>query len=158
MWHSRGDGSSRPQGAVQYFGNPALTVATLPVADAPWPLDTAGSGYRAKGYVLDEQDVPTFKYLLKGTLVSDAIKVIDKSEGIHRQITLSTAGSNRFVRLAQGKTILDLKDGLYLINDKAYYLKLDDPGTAKVMIREGVNGQKELVAPIQQTIGYTLLF
>jgi hypothetical protein len=35
---------------------------------------------------------------------------------------------------------------------------LDDPGTAKVMIREGVNGQKELVAPIQQTIGYTLLF
>jgi hypothetical protein len=158
MWHSRGDGSSRPQGAVQYFGNPALTVATLPVADAPWPLDTAGSGYRAKGYVLDDQDVPIFKYLLKGTMVSDAIQVIGKSEGVHRQITLATAGSNRFVRLAQGKTIQDMKNGLYLINDKAYYLKLDDPATTKVMIREGINGQKELVAPIQQTIGYTLLF
>jgi hypothetical protein len=158
MWHERGDGSSRPLGSVQYFGNPALTLAKLPVADAPWPLDTAGSGFRAKGYVLDDQDVPTFKYQQKGMMVSDAISVSSNSQGIHRQISLSAVVDNLYIRLAQGNNIESLSNGLYLINDRGYYLQLDKPEAGIVMIREGVNGQKELIVPLKQSIGYRILF
>ncbi|HZG26150.1 MAG TPA: DUF1080 domain-containing protein, partial [Chitinophagaceae bacterium] len=94
MWHSRGDGSSRPLGAVQRFGKPMLAVAKLGSADAVWPIDTAGTGFRPKGYVLDASDRPSFKYQVYNTSVTDVTRVTPDNHGLHRDITLESPSAN----------------------------------------------------------------
>ncbi len=157
MWHERGDGSSRPTGAVQYFGKPALCITKLTDANARWVTDSIAAAFRTKGYELDEKGRPTFKYLLYGTTVSDATTVTENGQGIHRQITLQDAVDNSYLRLAKANSVEDMGDGWYLINDKSYYLKLDDAATAKPLIRDQ-DGSKELVVPLHKSIGYSILF
>src|SRR5690349_1800128 len=53
MWHSRGDGSSKPIGTPVRFGMPAPFIYRLPSPDAAWATDTSGTGFRQKGYLLD---------------------------------------------------------------------------------------------------------
>ncbi|MDB5279878.1 MAG: hypothetical protein JWR61_4833 [Ferruginibacter sp.] len=157
MWHERGDGSSRPTGAIQYFGKPGLNIAKLTDANARWVTDTSNAGYRAKGYELDEKGRPAFKYLLYGTSVSDATTVTENGQGIHRQISLQDATDNIYMRLATANSIEDMGNGWYLINDQSYYLKLDDAAAAKPLIR-GQDGSKELIVPVHKSIGYSILF
>ena len=157
MWHSRGDGSSRPSGSLIKLGKPVLAIQTLDEPGAPWSQDTLGSGYRPKGYILDANDQPTFKYQLFNSKVTDASRVLDNNEGISREITIEGAGPNLYLRLAEAPKIEMVSDGLYLVNDKSYYLRLDDAGSAKPAIRDG-NGQKQLIVPIQNKLSYSILF
>jgi hypothetical protein len=83
--------------------------------------------------------------------------VMDNNEGLHREISVASPVANLFLRLAESDKIETLSDGLYLINDKAYYLRIDDAGGAKAVIRDA-NGRKELIIPIQNKISYSILF
>jgi hypothetical protein len=157
MWESRGDGSSRPMGAVQRFGKPALTVARLSSPQAAWVADTAGSGFRPKGYVLDAQDRPTFRYQIYGATVSDAVRVLDNGQGIRRDLTVENASGNLYARLAEGSTIDALANNMYLIDGKSYYLRLDNAGGAKPVVRDA-NGRKELIVPVRSKLSYSILF
>lgn len=157
MWHSRGDGSSRPVGAVQYFGKPVPTVAMLPTPQSQWAADTTGSAFRTKGYMLNANEEPTFRYLTFGASVSDAARVMENGQGISRTITVENAPQNFYVRLAAAKSIEQKSENLYLIDDQSYYLRLDDSGKMKPVIRD-VNGQKEIIIPIQNKITYSILF
>ena len=157
MWHSRGDGSSRPLGAVQHFGAPAFTLAKLPSPGAAWVADTAGSGYRPKGYVLDANDRPTFLYRIYGANVSDAIRVLDNGHGLRRELTVQNPTGELYARLAEGETIEETAKDMYLIDGKSYYLRLDDAGGAKPVIRD-TNGRKELVVPVRGKLSYSILF
>jgi hypothetical protein len=58
--------------------------------------------------------------------------------------------------LAEAEVIEMPEEGLYLINDKSYYLRIDDT-TAKPIIRNA-NGHKELIVPVQKKISYSILF
>jgi hypothetical protein len=156
MWHSRGDGSSRPVGMLQRFGKPMLTVERLSSAQAAWVEDTAGSGYRSKGYVLDAADRPAFRYVAYGTTVNDATTVLEKGQGLHREITVQNPGDNLFVRVAQAKSIETISDGLYALDDKSYYIRMDD-ASAKPLVRDAGAG-KEIIVPIQSKISYSILF
>ena len=158
MWHDRGDGSSKPTGAVQFFGKPIFAIEKLANADAAWAWDTTGTSYRPKGYVTDEMDQPTFKYAIYGTMVSDAIRVLDNGQGLHRELQVQTPSADLYVRLAEGSSIESAGDGLYLVNDKAYFLRLDDAATTKPIIRNAANGRKELVVPIQNKLSYSIIF
>ena len=157
MWHERGDGSSRAAGAVQYFGTPMLTVGKLTDVNAAWKSDTTGTGYRPNGYTLDEKDRPTFKYTIYGATVSDLIRVLENGQGIEREITIQNSTSNLYVRVVGAGSITEISKGLYLINDKSYYLKIDNPDGIKPIIREQ-NGQKELLIAIQNKLTYSILF
>ena len=157
MWHERGDGSSRAAGAAQYFGKPMLTVAKLIDVNATWASDTTGTGYRPNGYTLDEKDRPTFKYTIYGVAVSDKIRILENGQGIEREITLQNSTANLYVRVVGAGSITEISKGLYLVNDKSYYLKIDNPDGTKPMIREQ-NGQKELLVPIQNKFSYSILF
>ena len=156
MWHDRGDGSSRPMGAVQYFGNPMFTVSKPGDASAAWATDSAGTGFRPKGYVLDDQDQPTFRYTIYGASVEDEIRVLPDGHGLQRKLTIQNGTPGLYARIASGKTIEE-KAGLYLIDDKSYYLKLDNAGGGKPVIRDG-GGGKELLVPVQTSLTYTILF
>jgi hypothetical protein len=157
MWHERGDGSSRPAGSVLLLSSPVLNIAQLSSITAPWKMDTTGTLYRPKGYVLDLEDRPVFKYLLHGSVVSDSIRVLENNGGFSREISIQNPARDIYVRLAEGNTIEDAGNGLYLLNDKSYYLKVDDGGGAKPVIRDG-NGKKELIIPVQSKIKYSILF
>jgi len=156
MWHDRGDGSSRPSGSVQYLGKPVPAIEKLSDANAVWALDTAGTGYRPKGYVLNADDVPAFKYIVYGSPVTDASSVMDKGQGIHREITLANAVDGLFYHLASGN-IEALGNGLYAIDDKSYYIRIDDAAGAKAVVRDA-GGKQELIIPIQKKLTYSIIF
>lgn len=158
MWHERGDGSSRPAGAVQRFGKPIFALAKLGSAQAAWLADSAGTGYRPKGYILDENDQPTFRYQIYGATVSDAIRVIDNGQGLHRELTVqSPSGGELYARLAEGATIEETSSGMYVVDGKSYYLRLDDSKATKPIVRD-TNGRKELVVAVKGKVGYSILF
>jgi len=156
MWIERGDGSSRVRGKATYFGKPALTLAKLTSDQATWIADTAGTGYKPKGYKLDDAGLPTFMYQLNGVQVNDASKVMANGEGIQRRISATGATTGMYARLAAGKQIIKLSDVLYSVDDKAYQIRLDDAG-AKASIRINGDGQ-ELLIPIQNQLTYSIIF
>lgn len=47
--------------------------------------------------------------------------------------------------------------GLYLIGDKAYYLRLENSGGGKPIVRN-VDGMQELIVPVQKQLEYSILF
>jgi len=157
MWHSRGDGSSKPVGMVLKFGKPILAIEKLSSADAAWSADTAGTGYRTKGYILDDGDRPAFRYIIYNTMVNDVSRVLPNSQGIRRDISLQNPAGNLYLRLAEANNIETVSEGLYLLNDKSYYLRIDDAGNAKPVIRNA-NGRKEIIIPIQNKVSYSILF
>jgi hypothetical protein len=157
MWNNRGNGRSRPLGTVQHFGKPAFTIARLASPASAWVADTAGSSYRPKGYVLDEQDRPTFRYLIYGATVTDAVRVLDNGQGLRREINVQNGPADLYARLAAGATIEPLANGMYLVDGKSYYLQLEEAGGAKPVIRDA-NGGKELVVPVRGKLSYSVLF
>jgi len=158
MWHERGDGSSRPAGAVQRFGQPAFALAKLGSSQAAWIADSAGTSYRPKGYTLDANDQPTFQYRIYGATISDAIRVLDNGQGLHRELTVQNpTGGELYARLAEGASIEEKSKGMFLVDGKSYYLRLDDAKGVKPMVRDA-NGRKELVVPVRNKVGYSILF
>ncbi|WP_276500237.1 family 16 glycoside hydrolase [Terrimonas pollutisoli] len=157
MWHDRGDGSSRATGSKQLFGKPVLNIGKLASANSPWKTDTSGTGFRPKGYELDEKDRPVFQYFIYGNAVKDASQVLENRQGISREISVLNPSENLYVRLAASKNIEDLGNGLYLLDDKSYYLKIEDGSEAKPMVRDA-GEKKELVIPIKNKIKYIILF
>ena len=93
-----------------------------------------------------------------GATVSDAIRVIENGQGIHRELTVQNpTGGELYARLAEGATIEDKANGTYLIDGKSYYLRLDDAKGTKPVVRDA-NGRKELVVPVKGKVGYSILF
>ena len=90
-------------------------------------------------------------------MVSDVSRVMDDNHGIHREISVALPVENLYLRLAEGQITENPSSGVYLINDKSYYLLIDDAATSKPLIRN-MNGLKELVVPIQKKISYSILF
>lgn len=158
MWHDRGDGSSKPVGAVQYFGKPSPALAKLDQQSAPWPKDTANTAFRSKGYVLDENDAPTFRYISMGMAVEDKTRPIEKGQGFIREISVQNPQPSLYFKLASAKNIEKVNDWLYMIDDKSYYLQIDKSSGSAPLLRDGSDGQKELLLPVKNKITYTILF
>ncbi len=157
MWHDRGDGSSRPLGMVQRFGKPAQTLSRLANGQSAWISDTTGTGYRPKGYVLDAEGRPTFKYITYGIMVNDSVNLLEKGQGINRRISLSDTSVGLYFRLAEAANITKVSEGLYLIDDQSYFLRLDEADGAKALIRDQ-NGRKELIIAAVKNLSYSILF
>ena len=157
MWHDRGDGSSRPLGTVQRFGKPVQTLAKLSDEQSPWISDTTGTGYRPKGYVLDAEGRPTFKYFSYGIAVTDAVQLLEMGHGINRRINLSDVSVGLYIRLAEAANITEVSEGLFLLDDQSYFLKLENTEGKKAFIRDQ-NGRKELIIPAVKSLSYSILF
>lgn len=156
MWHDRGDGSSRPMGMVQRLGAPVLFLSQLASPQANWTTDTTGSGFRPKGYVLDESDRPTFRYQSYGATVEDKIRVLSDGHGVQREVSVTNPASDLYARIISGASISALENGLYLVDDQAY-VRIDNATGAKPTIRES-NGRQELIVPVKGKVTYSILF
>lgn len=148
MWHSRGDGSSRPLGSVILL-NDAPALAVLNDKKANWP-DTLGNdaAYRFRGYDLDEKGQPVFKYTAYGVDTEDKITPEEGGKMLTRELKLKgQANANLYVRVAEGAAIEEISKGNYSVNNNEYYIQLADNSGVKPMIRS-VNKGKELVIPV----------
>lgn len=153
MWHDRGDGSSRPRGSVTLLGNDMVLGKS---AKGKWQADTTGSGYRPKGYVLDDQDVPTFQYQAFGSAVTDYISVVN-NQYFERIIKVNNPSKDLVARLADGSNIEKVADGLYAVDNKSYYIQLADK-SIKPEIRSA-DGAQELLVPVTNgEVKYSILF
>lgn len=157
MWHERGNGCSRPRGAVQYLGKPAFTLAKLASPQAAWLTDTTGTGYRPKGYVLDDKDLPTFRYILYGAAVKDAVRVLPDGRGVRRELNVETPVAGLYAKLAEGRTIESPSKDLYIIDGRSYYLQLEDGGGEQPLVRDA-GELKELIIPVHSKLSYSILF
>ena len=157
MWIGRGDGSSRPLGDAKYLGKPVPAIEKLNTPQAAWAQDTAGTGFKPKGYVLNAAGQPTFRYVIYGSAVDDASTVMENGKGIHREIVLKNQVEGLYMHLAMGSHIEMLSDGSYAIDDKSYNIRIDDGGGNKPVIRE-VSGKQELIIPIQKKLTYSIIF
>ena len=157
MWNNRGNGTARVLGSPVHFGAPNLTVAKLGGVGDPWPLDTAGTGYKPNGYVMDHADLPTFRYHLYGQQVADAIRPLADGSGFTRTLTVAGDTDGLYVRLAVAPAIADQGKGVFLIGDNAWYLRVEETGKGKPFVREGQSGQ-ELLVPAAHVIRYSIIF
>ena len=157
MWDGRGNGTSRALGSVTRFTKkPVLAISKLANDQAAWIADTAGTGFRTKGYVMDKQDRPEFKYIINGTHVTDAVKVMENGQGLTREISVDKPSKDLYFLLATASNIEEAGKGLYLVDDKSYYIQLAD-GSSKPVIRD-VDGKKQFIVAIGTRLNYTILF
>jgi len=154
MWHDRGDGSSRPRGSVTLLGNDMLLGKIN--GQSGWVADTTGSGYRPKGYSLDDTDAPTFNYMAFGSAVSDRLSVVN-NQYFEREIKVANPAKDLMAKLAEGTSIEKVSDGLYAVNNKSYFIQITDK-SAKPEIRTA-NGNQELIVPVKNgDLKYAILF
>jgi hypothetical protein len=155
MWHDRGDGSFKPLGDVLFlFNTPQLAV--LYDKNAAFPTAFTADNFKTKGYKIEENSArPVFKYTTGGLEVEDRTYPDDNNRMISREVKISSGNAaNVYFKLAEGKDISNLPDGSFLI-DKKYYITV--ASNEKPFIRE-TNGQKELVAAVNNIVKYSIIW
>ena len=157
MWHDRGDGSSRPLGKTIQLGDAIPEIQKLSDPMSPLKSDTTGSGFRPKGYTLDAQGLPTFKYNTYGSKVKDITRVIEGAGGVHREIEIEGPIQDLYVCIASAGKIVETGKGQYAIDDNSYTVKLDGILNLQPRLRT-IDGKKELLVPIAKKVGYSILF
>ncbi len=87
----------------------------------------------------------------------DRSTVIPGNHGLHREITVKDTVPGLYLRLGTGSTIENPTEGLYLMDDKSYYIQMDGGNTSQPIIRDAA-GRKELIVPVTSKLSYSILF
>lgn len=156
MWDDRGDGSSRPRGAVLPLYDVAPVVAKSALFDTTSSKFSPVSDYRPKGYDLDERGAPVFRYQRFGMNVEDQIRVTD-GKYLTRTLSFANAGAGAdyVCRLATGREIIQVSETLYSIDGKRYYVQL--PKGEKALL-ESAGGLSVLYVPLKAKVEYSVLW
>ncbi|SMD45965.1 protein of unknown function [Aquiflexum balticum DSM 16537] len=149
MWDNRGNGVSKPIGAVVFLGNPEKNLHDT-------EFTAMSEKFKAKGYQLKNGGVE-FHYENIGVDFKDFI--IGRADGKGLDRTLSTEGitANKRYSIASGEEIKMIRDGLYWVVDKGYYIQMDPKSASKPTIESGADG-KNLMVSISLPLQYSLLF
>ncbi len=153
LWRDRGiEQTARPTGSVLALdGRPA--VASLGMASAPWPPgDTAL--LKPRGYTLDQDGVPTFRYDISSAQVTDRIVPRADGQGLDRIVTIQgdPIGGTAYLLLAEDASIVS-RPGGYIIGDRRWYLDVgQNDSTLRPLIRTD-RGRRQLIVPLGTTTG-----
>lgn len=149
MWLDRGEPQiAIPRGSLITFSD-APAVAVLTDSNSAWPDSLAFDDLKNKGYTLDDKRAPTFRYSIKGVTVSDKISTGEEKASIMRQITVTNSPANYYCRVASAEKIELVNEGIYRIDDKSYYIRLDKK--FKPILRQTSKGA-ELIVPFQSNV------
>ena len=144
MWFGRGPSQlAVPLGPeIEFQAGP--TLAFLNSNEAAWPDSTqTGVSYKPLGYKTDEAGYPEFSMQLNETEITDKVWPDDNEQKLTRNLKVSNASSDAFIRLAKGSKIEQLPDGAYAVDDKKFYLAVTEKGEGEIFIRDVE--QQELV-------------
>ncbi len=162
MWYERGEPQLlKPLGAsVLLAPQTALMVMNDP--NMAWPDSVSDTILQYKGMTLDKQGMPTTEYTLGGATVTDAIRVGGSgSSSLTRTLTLKGSANGPVVcRLAAGTKIEELSPGLYAVNDRSYYIRLNPAETSDrpKPVLSTINGKQELRLPVKSGVTYEIVF
>lgn len=146
MWNDRGNGISRPLGAVT-----ELSVGSALLLDAD--RSATSEQWQAKGYqILGDGAVKFSSQSGNGLALTDQIRVLSDGKGVDRQIELSGNSAPMKVRVAPGKVLTAISDNLYWIEDSGLYLKVTSP------TQEPEVGTDGIFLSITTSLSYNLLF
>ncbi len=157
-WNSRGGGAQSPLGydTQQPVGNLSPPLAILEKPDSAWPSydkQQRFEGYTWKGYSLDAQRQPTFRYEWQGLRVEDSFapkgNAVKGDGSLTRTVRITrtqplAAGVHWLV--AAGDVKPD-KDGGYIVNNK---LVVQIIGAGPPILRTNA-GRQELLVPLPST-------
>ncbi|QDT52625.1 Cytochrome c [Caulifigura coniformis] len=163
-WTGRGADRISPLGDHVIHPETTAPIAVLPSQDAPWPAEPPRTlGYRFRGYRLDDQQRPVFKYTVPagGTFVTveDAfVPAVDLGKpaepGMRRTLTVTGEPGvhNVYLRVARGMIDdADAPTGAYSI-DGEWKVRIN-PASAVTPFLRGAGKQAELLLPIALTDG-----
>ena len=158
IWESRG-GSARPPLGKDVIDMPAgPSFAVLDSQAAPWPesngLFDRNTGGHFKGYTLDKQGHPTFRYSLNDLTIQETElpKGSGEKSALERRFTLTAAAPSKdlYFLAASGKTITANGPGKWLVNEKlTVTLRGNDGAIPTTEIRDGKDGAKLLLVPVK---------
>jgi hypothetical protein len=153
MWDDRGDGSSRPRGTILNLADTPLIVNSITKTAI---VDTVGqqANFRALGYDIDENNLPTFRYQMYGAEIEDQIRITD-GKYFSRSLTVKNTNTPLMYRVAIGKTINKLTKDLYEVDGKSYYIKISGENTA---IIEKSGDATMLLIPLKDKVQYSVLW
>jgi Domain of Unknown Function (DUF1080) len=154
MWDNRGDGSSRPRGAVLTLGNAPSIVndVSKSILKDSFP---ANANFRTMGYELDENNLPTFNYQIYGSDIVDICKNTEGGKFLTRSISSKNPSPNLSVRLAIGKTIEAVSPDTYIVDGKTFYIKLLNGTKATI---EKVGEKSVLLSPLKDLVQYAIMW
>jgi hypothetical protein len=164
MWRHRGPDQTAQAMGSEITLSRAPPVAALEDPDAAWP-DSAVERFASTGYALGTQGHPTFQYRLGDLRIEDRLEPVREGRGLARVLTVEgsangTSGSSLWCRLASARTIEQVDEGLYAVEDRTYYVETSS--REGLRIRNVPSGQ-ELIVPVpagdgSRTVRYTLLW
>jgi hypothetical protein len=158
MWVERGEPQlAKPLGTTTLLSS-APTLAVLNDINDHWPDSIAFDDFKTKGYSLDGDKNPTFHYEYGGFSVDDKISMVASGESLKRELKVHNIPQGLHCRLARGKLIEPMGKGLYAIDGKSYYIKIDE--RLKPVIRKSQHSE-ELIVPLNKSLSslnYSIIF
>lgn len=159
MWYERGE----PQ-LLETMGTtvplPAQPgLAFLPAETAVWPDSTDEKDLQYKGLSVDKMGYPAIEYTLAGATVTDVIR--PERDGISRMLRIEgTPKGMLYCRVAAGQTIDNMGNGLYAIDDRSYFIRIDPVLKPR---QRSSGGKQELLLPVSiknglGAVSYSVVF
>jgi hypothetical protein len=140
--------------------SPRPAFALLPNANAAWPDSLSENQLSYRGLILDKDGSPTLEYSLAGLTIRESLR--PGADRLDHTFVMEGAAPTQplYCRLAAGKTIEEVSKGLFAINDRSYYVRIDPK--AKPVLRQ-MGNQQELIMPVVvqnggSTLRYSLEF
>jgi hypothetical protein len=135
-------------------------MAYLPTTSSTFPVITREAEikpgeYRGKGYEIDEgTGRPIFKYTYQEIEVED--KIYPEQSTLTHEVSIKNKGTkpSLYYKLAEGKTIQQMPNGAYAVDDKSYYIRVNG---ITPQVRES-GGKQELIVSVSGSFSYSIIW
>jgi hypothetical protein len=155
MWHDRGgEQTAEPLGMSQQMTGLFTLIDKMNLS----PVSPSSLRYEGMQLVdIDGQKTPQYILKLGNLVLKDWSQPSPNNQGMTRNLSFSEIPADKRILLAHAKKgIKKVSEGLYAIDDAAYFIKISSPNTPVIVEKEG---QQWLVSDIKNTLfTYQIVF
>lgn len=146
MWKNRGAEQVAVPRERPVEINTGPLVASLPDQSAGWPEGPAPDPILFKGYTLNAGGYPAFRYIWHNNKIEDEIFPSAEGNALQRILRIKKAGRSPdiWLQLDRSGYIEYIGKGLYAVNDRCYYIRIDMGKGIKPVLRR-INDHDELL-------------
>jgi hypothetical protein len=142
MWIDRGEPQvASPAGpAFSFDGKPI--AAQLDSRTAVWPDSISWDQLKVEGYSIADDGSPVFEYNLSGVRITDHLEGYVENRRLIRTVDFEAdePQNNFWIHLASGEEITQNETGMYVVDDRTFYLDLIETGGLEPQVVETEEG------------------